>query len=226
MTSKQTFFSIIILLAVVLIGVGVFSGKDKLATNDQYNNDSESLELTMDDNQNQAMTPEELAQYVTHTATLQTSDGDIVIDLYGQLAPKTVDNFVKLANEGFYDGVRFHRVIAGFMIQSGDPLSKDEDMRNRWGTGGPGYTFEDEFAPQLRHSGPGILSMANAGPGTNGSQFFITLDATPHLNDRHTVFGSVVGGMDVVNMIGTSPTAPNDQPIDDIMINGVEITEK
>jgi len=125
-----------------------------------------------------------------YTATLVTPNGDIVVELYADRAPKTVNNFVALARDGYYDGVTFHRVIKGFMAQGGDPTGT--------GRGGPGYVFEDEFHPALKHSGPGILSMANAGPGTNGSQFFITHAATPHLDNRHTVFGRVTRGMDVV----------------------------
>ncbi len=125
-----------------------------------------------------------------YTATIATDRGDIVIELFADKAPRTVNNFVFLAREGFYDGVTFHRVIPGFMAQGGDPTGS--------GRGGPGYRFEDEFHPDLRHDGPGVLSMANAGPGTNGSQFFITHGPTPHLDDRHTVFGRVVEGMDVV----------------------------
>ncbi len=125
-----------------------------------------------------------------YTATIATDRGDIVVELFADKAPQTVNNFVFLAREGFYDGVTFHRVIPGFMAQGGDPTGS--------GRGGPGYRFEDEFHADLRHDGPGVLSMANAGPGTNGSQFFITQGPTPHLDDRHTVFGRVVEGMDVV----------------------------
>ncbi|HSL96154.1 MAG TPA: peptidylprolyl isomerase [Thermoleophilia bacterium] len=125
-----------------------------------------------------------------YTATIATDRGDIVVELFVDKAPQTVNNFVFLAREGFYDGVTFHRVIPGFMAQGGDPTGS--------GRGGPGYRFEDEFHVDLRHDGPGVLSMANAGPGTNGSQFFITHGPTPHLDDRHTVFGRVVEGMDVV----------------------------
>ena len=125
-----------------------------------------------------------------YTATIATDRGDIVVELFADKAPQTVNNFVFLAREGFYDGVTFHRVIPGFMAQGGDPTGS--------GRGGPGYRFEDEFHADLRHDGPGVLSMANAGPGTNGSQFFITHGPTPHLDDRHTVFVRVVEGMDVV----------------------------
>ncbi len=125
-----------------------------------------------------------------YSATFHTDKGDFVVDLYADRVPKTVNNFVFLAREGFYNGVTFHRVIPDFMAQGGDPTGS--------GSGGPGYRFGDEFHPALRHNGPGILSMANAGPNTNGSQFFITHRATPHLDNKHSVFGKVVKGMDVV----------------------------
>jgi peptidyl-prolyl cis-trans isomerase B (cyclophilin B) len=129
----------------------------------------------------------------TYRATIQTDRGDIELELYPQHAPKTVNNFVFLAREGFYDGVTFHRVIDDFVIQGGDPTGT--------GRGGPGYRFEDEVKDNpLRHE-TGVISMANAGPNTNGSQFFITHSPQPHLDGRHTVFGKVVGGMDVVNAI-------------------------
>jgi cyclophilin family peptidyl-prolyl cis-trans isomerase len=128
-----------------------------------------------------------------YLATLGTAEGDIVIELFADKAPRTVNNFVFLAREGYYDGVTFHRVIKGFMAQSGDPTGS--------GRGGPGYTFADEFHPALRHDGPGVLSMANAGPNTNGSQFFITYSSTPHLDGKHAVFGRVIEGMDVVEHI-------------------------
>ncbi len=127
-------------------------------------------------------------------ATIQTDKGSIELELHADKTPLTVANFVNLAQRGFYDGVSFHRVIANFMIQGGDPTGT--------GAGGPGYRFEDEFDPSLRHDGPGVLSMANAGPGTNGSQFFITHVATPHLDDNHSVFGRVTSGQDVVDAIG------------------------
>jgi cyclophilin family peptidyl-prolyl cis-trans isomerase len=128
-----------------------------------------------------------------YTATIFTDLGEIEIELHAKLAPKTVNNFVFLARDGYYDGVTFHRVIKGFMAQGGDPTGS--------GSGGPGYTFADEFDTTLRHDGPGVLSMANAGPDTNGSQFFITYAATPHLNERHSVFGRVTKGMDAVHAI-------------------------
>jgi len=131
-------------------------------------------------------------------ATVVTGKGPIRIELHADKAPRTVANFEKLAGQGFYDGLKFHRVIADFMIQGGCPRGD--------GTGGPGYKFEDEFHPELRHDGPGVLSMANSGPDTNGSQFFITHVATPWLDDKHSVFGHVIDGQDVVNAIRQGDT--------------------
>ena len=163
-------------------------------------------------------------------ATLHTNRGDIAVELYDERAPRTVENFVGLATgeqewedegetveEPLYDDVLFHRVIEGFMIQGGDPEGT--------GRGGPGYTFDDEFHEELRHDSAGTLSMANAGPNTNGSQFFITLDATPHLDDKHSVFGEVVEGMDVVRDIGSVETDANDRPQEDIVLESVEVHE-
>ncbi len=151
-----------------------------------------------------------------YTATFKTEKGDIVIRLFADKAPKTVNNFVFLARQGFYDGTIFHRVIKDFMVQGGDPTGT--------GTGGPGYRFADEFHNALKHSKPGILSMANAGPGTNGSQFFITHVATPWLDNHHTVFGEVISGMDVVLAIPERdpmrPTHPGAK------LNTVVITEE
>ncbi|MCB9802622.1 peptidylprolyl isomerase [Candidatus Nomurabacteria bacterium] len=144
--------------------------------------------------------------------TIQTTKGEIKIELYGDKVPNTVANFVKLANEGFYNGIYFHRVIPDFMIQTGDPQAKgtpgvdfayepNEQNLPIAGTGGPGYKFADEFSPDLRHDKAGVLSMANSGANTNGSQFFITHVATPWLDDVHSVFGQVTAGQDVVNNI-------------------------
>lgn len=131
-------------------------------------------------------------------ATFDTNRGKIKVELFADKTPKTVGNFEKLCEKKFYDGLKFHRVIADFMIQGGCPQGT--------GTGGPGYQFEDEFDPTLRHDGPGVLSMANSGPNSNGSQFFITHGATPHLNNRHSVFGKVIEGQDVVDAIKQGDT--------------------
>ncbi len=128
-----------------------------------------------------------------YTANIETNRGVIVLKLYAAQAPRTVNNFVCLAEDGYYDGVTFHRVIPDFMVQTGDPTGT--------GRGGPGYTFKDEFDPKLKHDQPGVLSMANSGPGTNGSQFFITHVPTPWLDGKHSVFGQVTQGQDVVNAI-------------------------
>jgi peptidyl-prolyl cis-trans isomerase A (cyclophilin A) len=166
-------------------------------------------------------------------AHFETNLGNFTVELYDTKTPKTVANFVGLA-EGtrewthpktgqksktpYYDGIIFHRIIPGFMIQGGDPLGQ--------GYGGPGYQFEDEFHPELRHDRAGILSMANAGPNTNGSQFFITLGPTPHLDRRHSVFGAVVAGMDVISKIGNVATGSNDRPVQPVVMNKVTIERK
>ena len=168
----------------------------------------------------------------TQTMTLRTNHGDIVIDLFGNHAPKTVETITGLAQgtteystknasgttEGpFYNGAIFHRIIPGFMIQGGDPTGT--------GTGGPGFQFADEFHPELQFDRPYLLAMANAGPGTNGSQFFITVDATPWLNNRHTIFGEVTdeASKKVVDEIANVPTGRMDRPVDDVVIESVEI---
>jgi len=150
-----------------------------------------------------------------YQARMHTDVGDMLIDLYADRAPRTVNNFVFLAREGFYNDVVFHRVIANFMAQGGDPTGT--------GSGGPGYSFADEFHPSLRHDGPGVLSMANAGPNTNGSQFFITHVATPWLDDKHSVFGRVVEGQDVLMAI--SPRDPNTRGAPAVHIQSIEILE-
>ncbi len=168
-------------------------------------------------------------------ATLNTSLGKIVIQLYPEQAPETVANFVDLAegnrtwidprtgqksDQPLYNGTIFHRVIDQFMIQGGDPLGT--------GTGGPGYQFNDEFHPDLKFNRPYLLAMANAGPGTNGSQFFITLNVanTQHLTGRHTIFGKVIEGTDVVDRIGKVPTGPSDRPKEDVVLQSVTIERR
>lgn len=148
-------------------------------------------------------------------AVFETNMGTFRVELFSDLAPKTAQNFIDLAKKGFYDGVIFHRVIDGFMIQGGDPKGT--------GTGGPGYTIPDEFGPGLKHDKPGILSMANAGPDTGGSQFFVTLVPTPWLDGKHAIFGQVVSGMDVVEAIGKVETGRQDRPVKDVVMNAVKI---
>ena len=151
-------------------------------------------------------------------AVFDTNMGEFEIELFEDKTPITTKNFIDLAQEGFYDGVIFHRVIDGFMIQGGDPTGT--------GMGGPGYTIEDEFTPELTHESEGILSMANTGrPHTGGSQFFITLAATPWLDGHHTVFGKVIKGMEVVREIGHVQTGPQDRPVHDVVINKITIKD-
>ncbi|OGX28607.1 MAG: peptidylprolyl isomerase [Omnitrophica WOR_2 bacterium RIFCSPHIGHO2_02_FULL_67_20] len=150
-------------------------------------------------------------------AVIETSKGRIVIELYKDEAPQTVANFIKLAKSGFYNGLLFHRVIPGFMIQTGDPQGD--------GTGGPGYIFQDEFSPNLRHDGPGVVSMANRGPNTNGSQFFITLAATPWLDGKHSIFGRVIEGQAVMEVIAGVKRGAQDRPLTDVRMEQVTIEE-
>ena len=149
------------------------------------------------------------------TAKVQTNQGAFTIELLEDRAPKTAQNFIDLAEKRFYDGIIFHRVIPGFMIQGGDPTGT--------GRGGPGYTIPDEFHPELRHTEDGFLSMANSGPNTGGSQFFITLDATPWLDGKHAIFGKVVDGLDVVRSIGSTATGPGDRPLEEVVMESVKI---
>lgn len=148
-------------------------------------------------------------------ATINTNHGSIRIQLFPSEAPKTVDNFVKLSKDGFYDGVIFHRVIPNFMIQGGDPTGT--------GMGGPGYQFEDEFHPSLVFDSAGYLAMANSGPNTNGSQFFITTVPTPHLNGAHTIFGRVLEGQDVADAISNLATGAGNKPLQDVKIENIQI---
>ncbi len=154
-------------------------------------------------------------------ATLHTSKGDIKIE-FEAAAPKTVENFTKLAGQGFYDGTKFHRVISGFMIQGGDPLSKDDSKEAMWGTGGPGYQFEDEIHAENNNMA-GTVAMANSGPNTNGSQFFINVANNNFLDSKHTVFARVIDGMDVVQAIVSTRTESNDRPVEPISITGVTL---
>jgi cyclophilin family peptidyl-prolyl cis-trans isomerase len=147
--------------------------------------------------------------------TMETTKGTIKLKLFEAEAPKTTQNFKDLINKGFYNGLLFHRVIRNFMIQGGCPEGS--------GRGGPGYRFADEFHPTLKHDRPGLLSMANAGPNTNGSQFFITCVPTPHLDNRHSIFGEVIEGMDVLRAIETAPTGPGDRPNPEIRMTKVTV---
>jgi cyclophilin family peptidyl-prolyl cis-trans isomerase len=149
------------------------------------------------------------------TAVFDTVEGSFTVELFEDKAPVTTKNFIDLAEKGFYDGTIFHRVIDGFMIQGGDPTGT--------GRGGPGYNIKDEFHKDLKHTSPGLLSMANAGPNTGGSQFFVTLAATPWLDNKHAIFGKVTEGFDVVQKIGKTKVQPGDRPVKEMKINSVKI---
>jgi cyclophilin family peptidyl-prolyl cis-trans isomerase len=183
------------------------------------NNRKVNLEKPQITNNNQT---EETMSTENQTVVLKTNKGDIKIELFNSQVPNTAGNFVKLASEGFYDGTRFHRVIQGFMIQGGDPLSRDEDQKAFWGTGGPGYQFGDEFAEGLSNV-PGTISMANSGPNTNGSQFFINTAENTFLDGKHSVFGKVVEGMEIVKTIEQTETEPGDKPVEDMIVESVEL---
>ena len=151
------------------------------------------------------------------TAKFDTNKGSFTAELYEDKAPRTAGNFIDLAKKGYYDGLKFHRVIPDFMIQGGCPQGT--------GTGGPGYTIPDEFHPSLQHDTPGILSMANAGPNTGGSQFFVTVAATPWLDRKHAIFGKVVDGYDVVESISRAKRDARDKPVEDVVMEKVTIEE-
>lgn len=211
---------ILVVVAVAIIGFVVWiSGSQKtLQPIEQTPVVAEPTTITtpkLETNSNKIMT----------TAIVTTNKGIVSLELFADKAPKTVENFVKLSNEGFYNGTRFHRVIKGFMIQGGDPLSKDTSKQASWGTGGPGYQFADEIHAENRND-IGTISMANAGPNTNGSQFFINTANNNFLDTKHTVFGRVVEVMDVVTAIENTKTMPGDRPVEDMIIEKIEIVEK
>jgi len=213
----------IALSAVIVIGALMFFNKDNT------NNLSQNI-MQEDKKAEENIVNDDVVVSDTKTVSennivkvkFNTSEGEITLEMYPEKAPKTVSNFVELAKQGFFDGTKFHRVINDFMIQGGDPLSKEESQRPYWGTGGPGYSFEDEQNDLALVSG--VIAMANSGPNTNGSQFFIiTAEATPWLQGKHTGFGKVVSGLDIVEIIEKTKVGPTDQPLEDIEINSVEI---
>ena len=222
---KNTFIFASILI-IIVIAVVVFRGRKQeqapvdntVAT--ETTQETATTTATTSTSTSKPMTDQ---QTKTEKAVFTTSMGNFTILLSPDTAPKTVANFVKLAQSGFYTGIKFHRVIQGFMIQAGDPFSKNEMKKNMWGTGGPGYTFDDELTGKETYP-QGTFAMANAGPNTNGSQFFI-VTATPGapLPPSYTVFGHVISGMDVPLAIEKVKTETNDRPITDVVINGITI---
>jgi len=209
---KKIIVSIIIVLAIIVM---IFLDKNKTIA-PVINDDVKMEEILKEEIINQ--------DSMSSTAIIKTSMGEITVELYENKTPKTVENFVKLANEGFYEGVKFHRIIEGFMNQTGDPFTKDNSLIGQWGTGGPGYQFEDEFVEDLSNT-VGTLSMANSGPGTNGSQFFINTGDNVFLDGKHTVFGQVIEGIDVVIEINKVETtgSPFDRPLEPVVIEGITI---
>jgi len=208
MTKFKNKYILLIVIVLLVVGVAYLLFDNKQNVNITNNLDNSTPVLNNDISNNLTINENNKVM----TAIIKTTKGDIEIKLYADLVPNTVNNFVKLVKEGFYDGVYFHRVIPDFMIQTGDPQAKgtpgkdfvyapDGSSLPIAGTGGPGYKFADEFNDQLKHDQPGVLSMANSGPNTNGSQFFITHVPTPWLDGKHTIFGQVVKGQEVVNNI-------------------------
>ncbi len=214
----QKFWQIGAVLGGVLVLILIFTLTGKSQTNNQTMNDEQQVATTTE----QSATSTSQVQATGSIAVFTTNQGTFSLQLETEKAPKTVENFVKLAQAGFYDGQRFHRVIEGFMIQGGDPLSKDLANKAMWGTGGPGYKFADEFGQGLSNV-TGTISMANAGPNTNGSQFFINTNDNTFLDGKHAVFGKVVEGMDVVMKISQVDTDPTDKPLSDVIIEKVEV---
>ncbi len=217
------------LVAVILMGCG--EKKDAPKTDSKAGDNKPKATDTLKTTQNQTQTTKKDSAVDNQTAgttdtknssgdivNMETTMGTIKIKLYSKEAPITTGNFKKLINEGFYNGIIFHRVIDGFMLQGGDPTGT--------GTGGSKVTIQDEFAPGLKHSKKGMLSMANRGPNTGTSQFFITLAPTPWLDGKHAIFGEVIGGMDVVEKIGKTKTGPNDKPVTDIKMTKVTLSDK
>jgi peptidylprolyl isomerase len=232
---EKIFIGVVALAVVLFGGYWVFSmssvnvaSTSTATTTDQYavNEPNTSVASVATGAEQPATVPAGAAQTTNNKkymgATLHTNKGDIVIEFLSTDAPNTVANFTKLASAGFYDGTKFHRVIKGFMIQGGDPLSKDDAMAARWGTGGPGYQFADEIRANNQNN-IGTLSMANAGPNTNGSQFFINTANNNFLDGKHTTFGKVTAGLDVVAAIEGTATGANDRPVTPMVINSVTL---
>jgi len=203
-----------IIVIVVLVGAGLFV-MSRTSSQPQTTNEPTVGSPIIQSDQQQATTME---------ATFTTNKGVIVLELYGDKTPVTVQNFAKLAQEGFYDNTKFHRVIEDFMIQGGDPLTKDDSQQAMWGTGGPGYQFEDEIVPELSNV-TGTISMANAGSNTNGSQFFINVADNTFLDGKHAVFGHVTAGMETVMEISKVAKNQRDVPNDPVIIESVKIIE-
>lgn len=225
--STKTFIGIVVIAAIIIIAV-IFgrSAKNDPLVDPYQPNTTTSEPQTVVPTADAILTdpnPSSLSKPMNYTtATFQTSLGNFTIALDNTNTPNTVANFTKLASSGFYTDTKFHRVIKGFMIQGGDPLSKDDSKMNLWGTGGPGYKFADEIKPTNKNS-KGTISMANSGPNTNGSQFFINVADNNFLDPKHTVFGRVTSGYDVVEKISVTKTLPGDRPEVAVVIKSIEL---
>ena len=194
------------IVAVAIFAVVVIAASAYFIFNQNGNSEEETLNRVNGNSEEETL---------NRVAVIETNMGTMEFELFDEKAPITSKNFADLALDDFFDGIIFHRIIREFMIQGGDPTGT--------GRGGPGYTIDDEFHPDLKHDSKGILSMANAGPNTGGSQFFITLAPTPHLDNRHAVFGKLISGEDVLDEIGAVPTGPNDKPINEVKMIKVTI---
>jgi cyclophilin family peptidyl-prolyl cis-trans isomerase len=203
---------IISLLIVAVVGGGIFF----LIRGDNESGNEDNVVVSSVDS------PNEVNEVKEMIAIVKTNYGEIEIDLSEADAPNTVANFVKLAQDGFYNGTKFHRVIVGFMVQGGDPLSKDDSQMANWGTGGPGYAFADEIHSNNQNL-IGTISMANSGPNTNGSQFFINVADNNFLDQKHTVFGKVIKGMDVISTIEKVETGNQDVPVNPVVVESITI---
>ena len=216
MNSTHIGIGIVVIFLLIWGGVSLIRGGENHANDIGYA--EEAIEQAQ---RNRTVTNSNtLENMEVQKATLQTSMGDIEVELFTEATPITAGNFISLAEAGFYTDVKFHRVIPGFMAQAGDPLTKDDSQEALWGTGGPGYTIEDEFVPGLSNV-RGTLSMANAGPNTGGSQFFINVADNTFLDGKHAVFGRVVSGMDIVDAMVTVETDGQDRPVEAIVIQEV-----
>ncbi len=225
------YISIIVVTLVIVSGVWFLkiSKNEPSPLQDSYSIENENSNSIVTEEKEEPINNLNDTKKMTQ-ATLNTNKGDITIEFYETDAPNTVANFIKLAKSGFYDGTKFHRVIKGFMIQGGDPLTKEDSKMAMWGTGGPGYKFPDEIDPNsslYTETGykKGIVAMANSGPNTNGSQFFIMHVDYP-LPPAYTIFGRVVSGQEVVDAIANVKTTNNDRPVDPVVINNIEVNVK
>lgn len=215
--------TVVAVLVVLLGGVWLFFNYQNGSPSSALNVSDTSSTTPTTNPSNSSGQANQIKQTMNATqATLHTSLGDITIEFYPQQAPNTVANFIKLAAASFYDGTKFHRVIKGFMDQGGDPLTKDDSQMARWGTGGPGYQFNDEISA-TNSNVAGSIAMANSGPNTQGSQFFINAVDNHSLDRGYTVFGKVIAGMDVVTKINNTPTDSHDRPLTPVVVTSVTL---